>query len=220
MPSRVIIPNTPEGHRVEGILLAAGLSTRMGTPKLLLEIAGRPLVSWVVQAALGSALDRVVIVEGASDCGLEAALGTIAEDLKVSRVVNPHPERGMSSSLIAGVSAVGADTAGALIMLADQPGLTSEVIDELVAAFQTDRSRIVVPSVRGRRTTPVLFPADLFPELLKTTGDVGGREVANRNTHRIVEIDMGSRYDDSDVDTPQDLRMLLSHRGPDKGRSQ
>ncbi len=203
--------------RVEGVVLAAGLSTRMGRPKLVLQIDGLAVVTWVVQAALRSALDRVLIVAGPSDQHLESVLGQLSDDPKFTRVVNPHPELGMSTSLIAGVSKVRADAAGALIMLADQPRLTSEIINKLLDVFEEDPSRIIAPSVHGRRTTPVLFPAHLFPDLLRTSGDMGGRDVLNRNSLSIVEIEMGSRYDDTDLDTPEDVRILKARRGSDKG---
>jgi molybdenum cofactor cytidylyltransferase len=205
--------------RVEGIVLAAGLSTRMGKAKLLLEIDGLALVMWVVRAALESALDRIVLVTGPSDPLLEAALRPVFDHPKFSRVVNPHPELGMSTSLVVGVAEVRTEAAGVLIMLADQPWLTAGIINELLAVFETDPSRIVVPSVQGRRTTPVLFPASLRPDLLRTTGDVGGREVVNRNSSRVVQVEMGPRYDDSDVDTPEDMRILKARRGSDRGET-
>lgn len=191
---------------VEGIILAAGLSTRMGAAKLTLELDGVPVIARVVRAALASSLSRVILVVGPDSAGLILALGSLAEDVRLSRVVNPTPERGMSGSLHAGVCAVQPDAVAAMVILADQPFLSAEVIDGLVAAYCHHREKIVRPGVRGRTTTPVIFPADLFPQLLATRGDVGGRDVVNRNRDRVVEIEMGSAYDDTDLDTPADLK--------------
>jgi len=203
--------------RVEGVILAAGLSTRMGKAKLVIEIDGLALVMWVVRAALQSALDRVVLVAGPSDPLLEEILRPVSDHPKFTSVVNPHPERGMSSSLVMGVSEIRTDATGILIMLGDQPRLTAGIINELLAVFEADPSRIVLPSVQGRRTTPVLFPACLRSDLLRTTGDVGGRDVVNRNTHKIVQVEMGSRYYDSDADTPEDVCILKARTSSDKG---
>lgn len=190
---------------VEGIILAAGLSTRMGAAKLILELDGEPVITRVVHAALQSVLARVVLVIAPDSSRLIHALGPIASNVKLHLVVNRYPERGMSTSLHAALAAVGPEATGAMVVLGDQPFLTREIIDALVGAFCTDQEKIVQPAVRGRPTTPVIFPADLFPQLLETVGDVGGREVVNRNRDRVVIQEMGLNYDDSDLDTPADV---------------
>jgi molybdenum cofactor cytidylyltransferase len=207
--------------RVEGIILAAGKSTRMGRPKLELEVGTIAMIARVVRAALDSPLDRVVLVRGPAATNLAKALGDMARDHRLCLVVNERPERGMASSLAAGIVAVGSGTAGAMILLGDQPFITAAVIDELVRYFQRDTRSIVVPLVSGRRSNPVLFPSCLFGALTEVRGDVGGRYVLQRNSERIVEVEMGSSYDDSDVDTEGDLqrvreKLAIVHRGYDE----
>jgi molybdenum cofactor cytidylyltransferase len=114
----------------------------------------------------------------------------------------------MSSSLRIGLEAVSANAAGAMILLADQPMITSDVIDMLATFFMQDSSRIAAAAVRGRRTTPVIFPADLFQELMDARGDVGGREVLDRRGQRVSLFEVGPWYDDSDLDAPEDLEMI------------
>jgi molybdenum cofactor cytidylyltransferase len=65
-----------------------------------------------------------------------------------------------------------------------------------------------VPLVMGRRTTPVIFPGMLFPELMDETGDIGGRNVLKRHADQVVELEMGQEYDDTDLDTPEDLEKI------------
>ena len=142
------------------------------------------------------------------DEGFTVALGAVAKHPRFSRIVNPHSEQGMASSLGIGVSSVSAQSSGAMILLGDQPGITAEIINEMLRVFQGDSKSIVRASVNGRQTTPVIFPADLFQELTCSTGDVGGRFVVDRNRERVVSIEMGSRYDDSDLDTPEDLEKM------------
>lgn len=191
--------------RVEGMVLAAGLSTRMSYCKLEAEIKGMPLVQHVVNSALNSKLDRVVLVTGARDFSYIEDSFNAPLLSKFHRVKNPFPESGMASSMRTGLEAVGPGIAGAMVILADQPGISAEVINELIAEFSRDNNRIVVPYVYGRKTTPVIFPADLFPELGRVTGDLGGREVLAANAGRITGVELGTLYDDTDVDTPEDL---------------
>lgn len=191
--------------KIEGIILAAGLSTRMGAPKLTLEIEGVPIIRRVVRAALASELHHVILVIGPADTGVKEALGPVATDLGLSQVVNPHPQAGMSSSMHKGLESLDHEAAGVMILLGDQPGITGDIINELLAAFRREQTKIIVPCVLGCRTTPVIFPATLFSELMQETGDIGGRNVLKRHADQVVELEMGQDYDDTDLDTPEDL---------------
>jgi molybdenum cofactor cytidylyltransferase len=188
--------------------LAAGLSSRMGQPKLELDLHGISVLGRVLRAALDSALDRVILVQSPDPANLLQGLGDQPVDPRLRRVVNEMPERGMSSSLAAGMAEVSPRSAGVMIILGDQPLITALVIDELVESFKQHRDHIVVPLVAGRRSNPVIFPQDLFAELTAGQGDVGGRHVLQRNAARTVGIEMGTFYDDSDVDTPRDLETV------------
>ena len=194
--------------KIEGVILAAGLSTRMGAPKLTIEIEGIPIIRRVVSAALESELHRVILVHSPSDSGVKEALGSVATNPRLSQVVNPYPQAGMSSSLCTGMEALDREAAGVMILLGDQPGITADIINELLAAFRREQTKIIVPIVLGRRTTPVTFPATLFPELMEETGDIGGRNVLKRHADQVVELEMGEGYDDTDLDTPEDLAKI------------
>lgn len=192
---------------IEGIVLAAGLSTRMGVPKVLLEIDGVPLVFRVVRAAIESTLRSIILVVDAGKIHMMDRLPGCAQS-RVRIVVNPNPETGMSSSLKLGLAAVDPASAGAMILLADQPLITKEVIDHLLDVFEAHGQSIVLPTIGGRRTTPVIFPSCLLSELMEVTGDVGGREVIKRREDMVLSVEMGSRYDDTDLDTPEDFEAL------------
>lgn len=194
---------------VQGIILAAGLSTRLGRPKLTVNVAGIPLISRVTRAALDSQLSRVILVTGASNSGLLEAIGEMALDSRLVVATNPDPELGMSSSVRTGVRILEKDASGAMLILADQPFLTSSVIDRLLAAFDTEPERIVAALIRGRRSNPVIFPAALFSELEEIQGDVGGRYVLRQHENIVVGIEMGDQYDDEDLDTTEDLQRIL-----------
>lgn len=200
--------------KVEGTILAAGLSKRMGIPKTLIELDGDTIIGRVVKASLGSSLRRIVLVAGASSReALEAVAGQ--KDHRLSIVENLHPEDGMSSSLRIGLAALSSDAAGAMILLGDQPLITAETIDRLLSTFRLNSEKILVPVIHGRRTTPVIFPRRLFPELKNAKGDVGGRDVLKSHPDEIEQVEMGSCYDDTDLDTPEDLDGFLSRALPD-----
>jgi molybdenum cofactor cytidylyltransferase len=203
-----ITPAEPTSLWVEGIILAAGLSTRMTYCKLEAEIEGVPLVMRVVRAAAESELSRVVLVTGAEGVNCLGSPGAGSTSSKVQMVANLNPERGMASSMCTGLDAVSSQAAGAMVLLGDQPGITAEIINELLGEFRRNPGKMVVPFIFGRKTTPVIFPADLFPELKAIVGDVGGRDVLGRNAERLLGVELGTRYNDTDVDTPEDLEKI------------
>lgn len=201
--------DNPMVGSVEGIILAAGLSTRMGRAKLVMQIGGVPILLRVVASALKSALHAVTLVLPPGEEAYLSALGSLSGHPRLRQVVNSTPELGMSSSLRVGLASVSRTSSGGMIVLADQPWLSAQVIDHLVGIFLRASDKIVVPTVHARRTTPVIFPAALFPELMAETGDVGGRNVVNKFIDRIVTCEVGGSYDDSDIDTPEDLQNIV-----------
>jgi len=198
--------SNPRTVRVEGIVLAAGLSTRMGYCKLNAELAGSSVIQRVMDSALNSELDRVILVSG-TDLRFDIVLDD-AIFPKFKKIYNLNPERGMAWSIRNGLESMEPDTSGAMILLGDQPGISSENINELVEEFRWNKDKIVVPFVRGRRTTPVIFPVRLFQELCSVTGDTGGREILRRHAEDIKRVELDSCYDDTDVDTPEDLEKI------------
>lgn len=163
------------------------------------------MIRRVVGAALGSGLSRVVLVVGSEGRDLVNALGALTSSDRLAIVTNRDPSSGMSSSLRVGLEAVEKDFGGVMVLLGDQPFLTSGVIDLLLGSFRGDPTKIVAPRVNVRRSNPVIFPAELVPELAEAQGDVGGRVVIRRHEERLVCVALDNEYDDADVDTPEDL---------------
>ncbi|WP_157212282.1 nucleotidyltransferase family protein [Desulfomonile tiedjei] len=193
--------------KIVGIILAAGLSNRFGSSKLSQQVSGLPIVSHVLIAALKSELDRVVLVVNPATRDIAVPQEFLSTE-KLIKVENRQPQLGMSSSMKTGLVHVTKETTAALILLGDQPGITCSAIDRMIGASRLHKEKIVIPTIDGRRTTPVLFPARLFPELLSVSGDVGGREVIMRYPEMTIQVELADVYDDSDVDTPEDLEKM------------
>ena len=188
---------------IAGIILAAGDSQRFGSPKQILEWKGKPLVRHAVEAALGAGLSPIIIVTGKHAEIIIAAL----QDLPVIFKNNPDWKEGQSSSLKAGLNALPKETSAAIFLLADQPHVNSKVIRTLMEKHWREKCLISLPLVKGKRSNPVLFDKSLFPELLKLTGDTGGRALFSN--HPISPIIWENEALLMDVDTPDDYLKLI-----------
>ncbi|HJW74461.1 MAG TPA: nucleotidyltransferase family protein [Thermoleophilia bacterium] len=187
---------------VVAIVLAAGRATRMGEQKLLLPLAGRPVVRWAVDAALGSRAAETIAVVGHE----AARVAEVLEGLPVTVVVNSHHEEGMSTSLQAGVRATEADRDAAIFVLGDQPFVTASLLDRLIERFAETRKAVVRPLVGGLPANPVLMSAELFPEILAQRGDVGGREIVARHPGEVCLVAVDDPRLGMDIDSVDDYK--------------
>ena len=190
--------------RVLGVVLAAGLGTRMGGTKVVRPVAGRPMVARVVDAALDSRLADTTVVVGHEAEGVR----TILEGRPVRIIDNPSFAEGLSTSVRAALLAVGPDYDAALFLLADQPFVTTGLIDRLLEAFAATGRPIVRPILEGRAGNPVLFSARLFPELLGETGDRGGRDVVRRHAGEVCLVAVDDRMACLDIDSLEDYERV------------
>jgi CTP:molybdopterin cytidylyltransferase MocA len=186
--------------RVTGLVLAAGMSSRMGRNKLTAPLAGKPMLRHAVEAALASRLHSVTVVTGHDAAAVEVAL----EGLPVRFLHNPHYAAGLSTSLRAGVAA--ADGDGLMVLLGDMPGITAGLIDRAIAAFDPAAGRaICVATSRGEHGHPVLWGRQFFGELAKLTGDRGARGLISAHADQVCEIEAGDAGPLTDIDTPDAL---------------
>ena len=186
--------------QIGGVILAAGEARRFGAQKLLAPLHDRPILQHVIDAANASCLEDVVLVVGANPEALLAGL-----DLGRARAIrNPDPARGLASSLHAGLIALDERLHGALVLLGDVPGVTTALIDELVARGRETRASAVVSVWRGRRSPPAVLHKRLWPAAFALHGDIGMRDVlAGRDDVSEVEVTPALGALD-DVDTRED----------------
>ena len=184
------------------VVLAAGRGSRLvaNVPKPLLELRGRPLVSWALDAATASELHPVVLV-----VGYRASAVTRAATEGVVVVRSRRWRGGISRSLRAAVEAMApwARVGAVCVGLADQPLVGPDAYRRLAGAFHGGAT-LAVATYRGRRGNPVLVARPLWHEARRLTGDVGAR--ALMDDHDVVEVDCTDTGDPSDVDTLEDLR--------------
>ncbi|SDO26929.1 molybdenum cofactor cytidylyltransferase [Methylobacterium phyllostachyos] len=186
------------------ILLAAGRGTRFGPePKLLVPLDGKPLVRHAAEAALGAGPRPVVVVLGAHADAVRAAL----DGLELIRVANPDYAAGLATSLRAGIRALPASCAAAVVVLGDMPRVTAAHIDRLVAAFADGEPAAVVPVQDGRSGNPVLLNLRrLGAEIANLRGDHGAGPLLRGRTD-VLEIP-GDAATGLDIDTPAALAAL------------
>ena len=182
------------------MLLAAGSSSRFGSPKQLADIAGRPMLARTLDTVLQ--LERrhpVTVVLGADRERLEPLVRTTPACV----AFNPDHARGMASSIRVGLAQAPTDARGALIALADQVAVTADDLRQLVSRWEQHPDRIVAAQYEGTIGVPAIFPADLFRELAELQGDRGARVLLSRYPERVIGVPMPSAA--QDIDTPGDL---------------
>ena len=188
----------PAPSIVAAAVLAAGSSTRMGRNKLLLDLGGETMVRRVVRAAAGAGLDQVVVVLGHDEPLVRAELA----GLPCTLVVNPDHGQGAGTSLRTAVRHV-ANASAIVIVLADMPFVTSEMIAAVVVRYRETAAPVVASHYGAVQAPPTLYDRALFAELLAIPDDRGAKQVVRRHEHEAAVLS----WPESalrDVDVPAD----------------
>ena len=194
----------PEGRGISAVLLAAGSGSRFGGRKLLAPYRGRPLIESSLANLAQAPVDETVVVVGDDAKMLRA----VCEPFGVRVVDNPDWEQGQSTSVRAGLLALGPEVRAAVVLLADQPLVGAGAVERLVAAFEGG-ARVAVATYDAKRRNPVLFSRAVWPLLLEElSGDEGARAVLRRHPDLVTEVPCDGVGDPVDVDTAEDLRGL------------
>jgi molybdenum cofactor cytidylyltransferase len=191
-------------RRIAAIILAAGGSTRFGSPKQLARWADKTFIEQVVDTALASSAGPVIVVLGAEAERCRAVLG----DRPVEVVINQAWAQGQSTSMQAGLAALPANIGGALFLLVDLPGISPHLIDLLIQRYRETLAPLVWPEFEGRRGNPVLFDCALFPALRQVKGDTGGKPVLLHYQDQAERVIVSDKHVLQDFDRPEDLAAL------------
>ncbi len=189
---------------ISGIVLAAGLSRRMGEEnKLLMPYKGKPLFLHALEAVLSAGFEEVILVLGHEAEEVESQV----LNLDVKTIFNPDYSSGMTSSIQVGVKCLSEETEGFFICLSDMPFITSWHIRKLMSRIEMGRKEILVPYFNKKRSHPVFFSKHFKEEILHCEHPDGCREVIKNNLSFVKEIHF--KEDVSfDVDTQEDYRDL------------
>jgi len=194
------------GEGLHAIVLAAGASTRFGSPKQLVRVAGRPLLHSALARAADVAGSAVSVVLGAH----AAELTPLLTHSQALIVINRDWREGIASSIRAGVSRLPPSCNAVLLMLADQAAVTAEDLKRLVSAWRRQPDYIVAARYGMTTGVPAVFPRSVFSDLGALRGDMGARALLQRNPDRVVRVPMASAA--IDIDTPEDLLKIHSKR--------
>jgi molybdenum cofactor cytidylyltransferase len=199
---------------VVAIVLAAGESSRMGSPKPLLALNGSTFLGHLLDQIQRSKVSRTVIVLGHHP---EVVLAAMPE-VEPLAIVNEEYHLGQLSSLHAGLRAVGDKPDAILMCLADHPFITRQVIDAMIVAHERTHRPIVVPTYGGGRGHPTLFARPLYAELLAAPLDQGARVVVRAHANEVLELPVDEAGVVADVDTPEQYEQWLGYWRSQKKR--
>jgi molybdenum cofactor cytidylyltransferase len=185
---------------ISGIVLAAGIGSRFGGTKQLEILEGKPLAQHAIDTLAAAGLDEILVVTGHDAEAVEAAL-TLPRQGRFVR--NPRFRDGQSGSLAAAFHDIAEDSEAAVVLMADQPGVTSQVITALVARFRATRKEIVRAAYRDG-PGPALLSREIYAEAGHLHGDVGARILMASHPEWVEEVPIDAEVP-SDIDTRDDL---------------
>lgn len=188
---------------ITALVLAAGRSQRMGSPKLLLTLRGHTLVGRVIAAARASRCDDVLVVLGE----MADRVGQEAKAASARTVLNPRYREGMGTSIAAGIAALAPECDAVVVLLGDQPRVGADAINALIDAHRTTGKPLVASRYGNVVGVPALVARPLFAEAAALSGDVGARPLVMRHPDLVVEVPLPPEAS-LDVDTPEDLARL------------
>jgi len=190
------------------MVLAAGESTRMGSPKLLLPFGKKTMIETVVHNIINSKVNNTLVILGADTKEIEEKI----KRFPLSISVNPHFEQGMLSSVQWGFQQLPEDARAVLVALGDQPNISPTVADKIIDAFNTSKKRIILPVFNRNRGHPVLIDMKYRDEVNALSPDVGLRGLVYSHEEDILEIEVEASNILRDVDDIEDYKNELKRK--------
>lgn len=187
---------------ISAIVLAAGMSERMGEPKPLLEIGGRTFIETVCRRIWEAGAGEVIVVLGARHKLVEESVAFGREKV----AVNDDYLLGQLSSLKVGVDLLDYSSTHFLLALVDHPRVEISTYRALIGECARHENSIIIPVFKGRRGHPAVFPGSLYLQLMEAPLDIGARYVVQRNRDKIVEIEVEDGGVVIDIDTREDFK--------------
>jgi molybdenum cofactor cytidylyltransferase len=188
---------------ISGVVLAAGTGSRFGSTKQIVVVDGKPLAQHAIDTLVSAGADEIVVVTGHDAVKVASAL-TLPPQARI--VYNAGFKDGQATSLAAAIHALDDDSEAAVILMADQPGVTADVIRSLISRFRATRKQ-VVRAMYNDGLGPSLLSREIYAEAGHLHGDVGARELIASHPDWVEEVQVAADAP-PDVDTPGDVQRL------------
>lgn len=185
---------------IYGLILAAGESKRMGRPKLLLPYGEKTVIETVLTVVKQSKLDQSCLIVRPED----EIISSLARSLGFEIAINPEPGRGMLSSIIVGLERIPKEAEAVVLILGDQPGISTSAIDLLIVGYRLKGKGLVLPVFQGKRGHPILFDLKYREEIKALNPEIGLRQLMQLHPEDILEIPVNEPGIIVDLDTPED----------------
>lgn len=193
-----------------GIILAAGMSLRIGRPKQLLNLAGKRMLERVLDTALDSHLARIYLILGYKHRQIMEDLGAKIKHRHLTVVINKNYQNGQSTSLQAGIREIGTDFPAAMFILGDQPLIDSKTLDRLLERFRSSEKNICVPYYKKTRGNPVILSRMFYDAINDLKGDIGARKIIEDHPDQVLRVAVERETFFQDIDTVKDYEYAQS----------
>ena len=190
------------------MVLAAGESKRMGTPKLLLPFGEKTMIELLLEEVLRSKSDKTMVVLGAEKEKIER----IISRLPVTTVVNTRYEDGMLSSIQAGFEALPDEVEAVLVCLGDQPLIPFSVMNKLIDAYKNTKKGIILPIYKKSRGHPILIDMKYKTEIRRVSPNIGLRALVHNHPQDVMEVEVDAPQILKDIDKPEDYMRELKQK--------
>jgi molybdenum cofactor cytidylyltransferase len=189
-------------YKINAIILASGFSKRMGCDKLILPIKGKSILENIVDEILKVNFNEIILIYR------NEFVKKVVGEKPILCIENLNAENGMSESIKIGIKNSSCCN-GYMFFVGDQINLNKELISKVIQAFEKNGNSIIVPLYNRKRGNPVIFPAEFKEELLKLSGDKGGRVLIDKYETRVSYVNIEDENLGVDVDTKEEYIRLL-----------
>lgn len=186
-------------NKIIGIILAAGESSRMGSPKALLQIKGKTFLQHIVDVIRRAGLENISVVLGHDAENIRSKF----PELAVQFITNKNYQKGQLSSIQTAIKNISEEVDAILVCPIDRPMVSSGLIQKLISEFIKTKSPIIIPIYDAKRGHPIIFSSSLFPELMRAPIDVGARAVVWAHHNEVVEVPTNEEGILINIDTPE-----------------
>jgi molybdenum cofactor cytidylyltransferase len=193
-----------------GIVLAAGMSSRFGRPKQLLELGGKAVLEWTLNACLDSQLESIYLILGYQYQKIMEALSEKIKHPRLHILVNQNYRKGQSTSLQAGILEIRNTHPSAMFILGDQPFMDAKTINHLLECYWVSKKNICVPFLGKERGNPVIFSALFYDKINNIRGDIGARGILEDHPDHILRVPVVRPSFFHDIDTKKDFEKAQS----------